>query len=105
MTPAPPLRNPGLPAGGRMRWLACTLVCALTSAGQAGGLAIDQAVVAGGGARSTSAGGCLSVTATLGQEPVAPASGGGFAVAAGLWPALAGLPGDALFIDGFQECL
>lgn len=72
---------------------------------QAGGLALDQTVFAGGGARSQSAGGCLAVTATLGQEPLTPATGGDFTLAPGLWPTLAGGAGDALFNDGFQECL
>lgn len=105
MTDVAPRPSPGLPARARLRVFACLMACTLATVSQAGGLAIDQAVVAGGGARSQSAGGCLAVTATLGQEPLTPASGGGFTLASGLWAALAGAAGDALFNDGFQECL
>lgn len=107
MTPSrySPHRPSAVPARRFHAAVPGALALCLAVVAQAGGLAIDQAVVAGGGARSQSAGGCLAVTATLGQEPLTPASGGGFTLAPGLWSALAGASGDALFNDGFQECL
>lgn len=105
MIPPRPIRRPRRAAG--IGWRAPVLGLTLTTAAlvQAGGLALDPAVVAGGGARSQSAGGCLAVTATIGQESAASSSGGGFVVEAGFWPAVGGRPGDALFNEGFQECL
>lgn len=105
MTHPPPLTPRGPTDRRRWRSVAGALACTAAAFAQAGGLAIDPTVVAGGGARSQSAGGCLVVTATLAQEPLTPASGGGFTLAPGLWPALTGAAGDALFNDGFQECL
>lgn len=105
MTHPPPLTARDPTGGRRWRAVAVALACTAATFAQAGGLAVDATMVAGGGARSQSAGGCLAVTATLGQEPLVPASGGGFTLAPGLWSALAGAAGDALFNDGFQECL
>jgi hypothetical protein len=76
----------------------------LAALAQAGGFAIDAAVIAGGGGRSASPGGCLAVLGTIGQDTVGTAAGAGYTVRSGFWAGAAGRS-DALFNHGFQECL
>ena len=76
----------------------------LVATANAAGFAIDASHVTAGGGRSSSAGGCLRLDASIGQDTLGVSAGGSFAVHAGFWPAIA-KQSDALFNNGFQECL
>jgi len=76
----------------------------LVASANAADFAIEASVIAAGGGRSSSAGGCLKVDASIGQDTVGLSAGGSFSVRAGFWPAIAKRP-DSLFNNGFQECL
>lgn len=91
------------PASRRLRLLILSGL-GLATLAQAGGFAIDDAVIASGGGRSASTGGCLAVLGTIGQDTVGTASGAGYTVRSGFWAGAAGRS-DALFNHGFQECL
>jgi hypothetical protein len=76
----------------------------LVATANAAGFAIDGSVITTGGGRSFSAGGCLAVDASIGQNAVGVSAGGSFALRSGYWPAVAKRT-DRLFNNGFQECL
>ena len=76
----------------------------LATAAHGGGLAINASLIAAGGGRSESSGGCLAVDASIGQDTVGRSQGGPFSVSAGFRLALVGRPADSLFNNGFQEC-
>ena len=90
---------------GRNVALTVVVACLLASAGHAGDLAIETSVVAAGGGAIASAGGCLAIHSSIGQDTLGVSQAGPFSVMAGFWPALATRSTDALFNDGFQECL
>lgn len=71
---------------------------------QAGTWSLDDARIVAGGGISASAGGCLSVSATLGQDTLGSSTGGDYSLSAGLWPGSADQRTDALFHHGFEEC-
>ncbi len=78
------------------------LVVAATA--NAAGFIIEGSVITPGGGRSFSAGGCLAVDASIGQNTVGVSTGGSFSLRAGYWPAVTKRP-DRMFNNGFQECL
>ena len=88
------------------RQLALTAGVALVvvATANAAGFAIEGSVITTGGGRSFSAGGCLAVDASIGQNAVGVSTGGAFSVRAGYWPAVTKRP-DRMFNNGFQECL
>lgn len=108
--PCAPIRigPPNPPASARrtrLPGLAGLAGLVLAALAQAGGFAIDASVIAGGGGTSASAGGCLVVQASIGQDTVGSASVGALTLRSGFWPAVAGHATDSLFNSGFQECL
>lgn len=66
--------------------------------------AIEHGVIAGGGATSASAGGCLSLDGTLGQALAGTMSGGTYAITSGYWTHIDMRSRDALFHSGFEAC-
>jgi len=76
----------------------------LVAAANADEFAIEASHVSAGGGRSSSAGGCLAVDASIGQDTLGQSAGGSFSIRAGFWPAVA-KRSDSLFNNGFQECL
>ena len=93
--------------------LAFTSAAAAASAGpghaaapagtQGSGLAVQRQVIAGGG--GSSSGGPFAITGTLGQvdaDPLAPATGGLFAISGGFWPGLAPAVVEPVFANGFE---
>lgn len=67
--------------------------------------AVPREVIAGGG--DTSSGGAYSLVGSIGQvdaDPLAPSSGGGFAVSGGFWPGIRSVSpaADVVFVDGFE---
>ena len=71
----------------------------------AGDLAITAHGLAPGGGQVASAGGCRRLSATFGEPVAGRASGGSFVIVAGYQAATLPGKGDAIFHDGFQECL
>ena len=95
------------PSGYSPFWrLALTVGVALVVAAtaNAAGFIVEGSVITPGGGRSFSAGGCLAVDASIGQNIVGVSTGGSFSVRAGFWPAVTKRP-DRMFNNGFQECL
>jgi hypothetical protein len=88
-------RRPALVVGA-------ALVLAATA--NAAEFAIEASVIAAGGGHSSSAGGCLAVDASVGQDIAGLSEGGSFSLRSGFWPAVGDRPTDALFNNGFQEC-
>lgn len=89
--------------GGPSRWVLAA--CVQLLAAEAGSQQITaQATVSGGGI-ARSAGGCLALRSTFGEAVAGRASGGGYTVTAGFTAATAATPRDAIFHDGFQECM
>jgi hypothetical protein len=79
-----------------------SLLAALPASAQ---IMMSGSVLAGGGGRSTSAGGCLQINATLGQPLAGAISGGTFAITTGYWAMVDSRSRDSLFNTGFEECL
>jgi hypothetical protein len=65
---------------------------------------VDASVIAGGGGRSESAGGCLGLDGTIGETLAGSVSGGAYAITAGHWAGFDTRSRDALFNAGFEEC-
>ena len=76
----------------------------LLATANAAEFAIEASHVTAGGGRSSSAGGCLVVDASIGQDTLGQSDGGPFSIRAGFWPVVA-KRSDSLFNNGFQECL
>ena len=76
----------------------------LVATANAAEFAIEASHVTAGGGRSTSAGGCLAVDASIGQDTLGQSTGGAFSIRAGFWPAVA-KRSDSLFNNAFEECL
>ena len=76
----------------------------LVASASAAEFVIEASHITAGGGHSSSAGGCLAVDASIGQDTLGQSTGGSFSIRAGFWPAIA-KPSDFLFNNGFQECL
>lgn len=104
----PILSLSGRDRSGHSRFRRPTLVVGaamvLAATANAGGFAIEASVVAAGGGHSSSAGGCLAVDASIGQDTAGLSEGGSFSMHSGFWPAVGNRPTDSLFNNGFQEC-
>ena len=90
-----------------VRRLALTggLVFVLVATANAAGIALEASLISAGVPHSQSAGGCLAVDASIGQVTASQSDGGAFSLRAGFWPAISNRRTDALFNNGFQECL
>jgi hypothetical protein len=82
--------------------LAILLITSLPASAQ---LAMSAFAIAGGGGRSSSAGHCLRIEATLGQALAGTASAGAFTITSGYWAGIDSRSRDSLFNTGFEECL
>ena len=76
----------------------------LLATANAAGFVIEASVIAGGGGHVSSAGGCLQLDTSIGQGTAGLSAGGPFSMRAGFSPAVSRRT-DALFNNGFQECL
>lgn len=86
----------------RVATLVAWLLLAMPVAMPAGSQTLVASVIAGGGGRSASAGGCLRLDATVAQPLASVASGGNFIVISGF---LAGRADrDSIFTYGFEVC-
>jgi hypothetical protein len=104
-----PIRSQsGCDRSGRSRFrrpaLVVGAVLVLAAVAKAGDFAIEASVIAAGGGHSSSAGGCLTVDASIGHDTTGLSEGGSFSMRSGFWPALGDRPTDSLFNNGFQEC-
>jgi len=69
---------------------------------QASSQTLSGSVIAGGGGRSTSSGGCFRLDATIGQPLAGVANGGTFTIFSGFLPGRADR--DSIFNYGFEVC-
>lgn len=77
----------------------------LAATASAGDFSIEASAISAGGGQIRSAGGCLTIDASVGQEIAGMSEGGPFSMRSGFWPAVGDRPTDSLFNNGFEECL
>jgi hypothetical protein len=82
--------------------IACAAAVAVAATPRGGDYAVEDALIAGGGA-AQARGGCFELSATIAQATVGAASGGNYALASGFWTRPVTHP-DQLLRTGFEGC-
>lgn len=86
------------------RFVALTIVFCLAALPAAAQISLSTSLIAGGGDRSSSAGGCFTLDGSLGESGAGTASGGNFVLSSGYWAGIDSRSRDSLFNTGFEGC-
>jgi hypothetical protein len=99
-------RNTGRDRPARLarRIVAIAVISAAAAMPASAEFQVDASVVAGGGGRSESVGGCRRLDGTIAETLAGAVSGGAYAISAGHWAGFDTRSRDALFNTGFEEC-